>query len=184
MAIEFRCAQCGKLLRIGDDAVGKQARCPECGAISSVPPAGTRPPDLDTASEPGPLPPSGQPGSPFAPGSPGPVGVGQPNPYQAPAQYGQTQQQPYRPSALLEVPNYLVQAILCTVFCCLPFGIVAIVFAAQVNGKLAAGDYQGAVSCSNSARTWCWVALCVGLVLQILPLLVWLLVMMSIALGA
>jgi len=37
------------------------------------------------------------------------------------------------------VPNYLVQAILCTICCCLPFGIVAIVYAAQVNGKVAGG---------------------------------------------
>ena len=37
------------------------------------------------------------------------------------------------------VPNHLVWAILSTLFCCLPLGIVSIVFAAQVNGKLAAG---------------------------------------------
>ena len=37
------------------------------------------------------------------------------------------------------VPNYLVFAILATVFCCLPTGIPAIVYAAQVNGKLQAG---------------------------------------------
>jgi hypothetical protein len=69
---------------------------------------------------------------------------------------------------LRDVPNYLVQAILCTLFCCLPFGIVAIVFAAQVNGKLAAGDYQGAVSCSDSARTWCWVSFWLGVVPMVL----------------
>jgi ribosomal protein S27E len=40
MAIEFRCTQCHKLLRIGDDAAGKQAKCPECGAILPVPAAG------------------------------------------------------------------------------------------------------------------------------------------------
>ncbi|NER07984.1 MAG: CD225/dispanin family protein [Okeania sp. SIO3C4] len=34
------------------------------------------------------------------------------------------------------VPSYLTQAILITVFCCLPFGIVAIVYAAQVNSRL------------------------------------------------
>ena len=56
------------------------------------------------------------------------------------------------------VPNYLVQAILVTVFCCLPFGIVAIVYAAQVNGKLASGDYTGAVNTSRTAKTWCWVS--------------------------
>jgi hypothetical protein len=56
------------------------------------------------------------------------------------------------------VPNYLVQSILVTLFCCIPFGIVAIVFASQVNSKLAAGDYQGAVQASNSAKLWSWVA--------------------------
>src|SRR3990172_6476576 len=40
----------------------------------------------------------------------------------------------------VRIPNYLVHAILCTLFCCLPLGIVAIVYAAQVNSKAAAGD--------------------------------------------
>jgi predicted RNA-binding Zn-ribbon protein involved in translation (DUF1610 family) len=60
-------------------------------------------------------------------------------------------------------PNYLVQAILTTLFCCLPFGIVAIVFASQVNGKAMAGDMQGAISASDSARMWCWIAFGLGL---------------------
>ncbi len=62
-----------------------------------------------------------------------------------------------------QVPNYLVQAILVTIFCCLPFGIVSIVFAAQVNGKVALGDYAGAIESSNRAKTWAWVSLGVGL---------------------
>ena len=61
------------------------------------------------------------------------------------------------------VPNYLVQAILVTLFCCVPFGIVSIVYAAQVNGKLQAGDYAGAVEVSKKARTWCWVSFGIGL---------------------
>ena len=62
-----------------------------------------------------------------------------------------------------QVPNYLVQAILVTIFCCMPFGIVSIVFAAQVNGKVAAGDYAGAIATSNKAKTWAWVSFGVGL---------------------
>ncbi len=58
----------------------------------------------------------------------------------------------------VNVPNYLVQSILTTIFCCLPFGIVAIIFAAQVNGKLAAGDYAGAVQTSKQAKMWCWIS--------------------------
>jgi hypothetical protein len=37
MSIEFPCSQCGKLLRVGDDAAGKQARCPSCGAVQGIP---------------------------------------------------------------------------------------------------------------------------------------------------
>src|SRR5579863_641228 len=61
------------------------------------------------------------------------------------------------------VPNYLVFAILATVFCCLPAGIPAIVFAAQVNGKLQAGDFAGAQAASKNAKTWCWVSFGIGL---------------------
>ena len=67
-----------------------------------------------------------------------------------------------------QVPNYLVQAILVTIFCCLPLGIVAIVFSAQVNGKLASGDYTGAVSSSNTAKTLCWISFGVGLVVLLI----------------
>ena len=40
MPIEFRCSQCGKLLRTGDGTTGQQAQCPECGALSQVPAPG------------------------------------------------------------------------------------------------------------------------------------------------
>jgi phage FluMu protein Com len=40
MPIEFRCQQCGKLLRTPDETAGRQARCPECGAINVVPAGG------------------------------------------------------------------------------------------------------------------------------------------------
>ena len=62
------------------------------------------------------------------------------------------------------IPNYLVQVILVTIFCCLPLGIVAIIFAAQVNGKVAAGDIAGAQSSSRTARTLVIVPVVVGAV--------------------
>jgi hypothetical protein len=61
------------------------------------------------------------------------------------------------------VPNYLVFAILATVLCCLPTGIAAIIFAAQVNGKLQAGDIAGAQAASRNAKIWCWVSFGLGL---------------------
>lgn len=62
------------------------------------------------------------------------------------------------------IPNYLVHSILATLCCCLPFGVVALVFSAQVNSKLAAGDIAGAQASSASARTWCIVAVVAGIV--------------------
>lgn len=62
------------------------------------------------------------------------------------------------------IPSYLVQAILCTICCCMPFGVVAIVYAAQVDGKKMSGDYQGARLSSDSAKMWCWISLGIGLV--------------------
>src|SRR5262249_46113366 len=55
------------------------------------------------------------------------------------------------------VPNYLVPAILVTVLCCLPFGIVAIVYASQVNDRLRAGDIVGAQAASKNAKIWCLI---------------------------
>ena len=63
------------------------------------------------------------------------------------------------------VPNHLVWAILVTIFCCQPTGIVAIVYAAQVNGMLDAGNYDAARNASNSAKTWAIVSMVLGPVL-------------------
>lgn len=59
-------------------------------------------------------------------------------------------------------PNYLVFAILVTIFCCQISGIVSIVFAAQVNSKWNAGDYEGALSASKNAKLWAWISFAVG----------------------
>ena len=61
------------------------------------------------------------------------------------------------------VQNYLVFAILATVLCCLPAGIPAIIYAAQVNSKLQAGDLAGAQTASKNAKLWCLISLGLGL---------------------
>src|SRR6202790_5780513 len=66
------------------------------------------------------------------------------------------------------VQNYLVFAILTTVFCCLPAGIPAIIYAAQVNSKLQAGDLAGAQVASRNAKMWCLISLGLGLGLMAL----------------
>ena len=66
------------------------------------------------------------------------------------------------------INNYLVPAILVTLCCCIPFGIVAIVYAAQVNSKLSAGDVAGAQESARNARMWTWIAFGCGIVLSII----------------
>ncbi|RMH64451.1 MAG: CD225/dispanin family protein [Cyanobacteria bacterium J003] len=66
------------------------------------------------------------------------------------------------------IPNYLVPAILSTICCCLPVGIIAIIFAAQVDSKLAAGDRAGALEASNKAKLFTWMAVILGLLGSVL----------------
>lgn len=63
--------------------------------------------------------------------------------------------------------NYLVWAILTTVLCCLPAGIVSIVKASQVNGKWSSGDAAGAQEASRQARQWAIISAAVGVVVLI-----------------
>ncbi|MBU2551742.1 MAG: CD225/dispanin family protein [Proteobacteria bacterium] len=77
------------------------------------------------------------------------------------------------------VKNHLVWSILVTLFCCLPFGIVAIVKSAGVNTLVAAGDYQGAIEKANSAKKWIWISFAVGLVVIIISIILQVLAVLS-----
>ncbi len=94
MVIEFRCSQCQKLLRTGDETAGKQAKCPECGTVMAIPTAGATEsvfsPEASSPKEQADDPFAG--GDPFAgagpqgaPGSPPPSSGDPENPYASPA---------------------------------------------------------------------------------------------------
>ncbi len=70
------------------------------------------------------------------------------------------------------VPNYLVPAII-SLFCCLPLGVVGVIFAAQVNGKVAAGDMAGALDASKKAKLFSFIAIGLGLAGTICYVLFW-----------
>lgn len=67
--------------------------------------------------------------------------------------------------------NWLVESILATIFCCLPLGIVGIVFASQVNTKFDSGDYQGALKASSDAGKWTKIAFFIGIAQFIIGIL-------------
>jgi hypothetical protein len=50
--------------------------------------------------------------------------------------------------------NYLVWSILVTLFCCLPFGIVAIIKSTQVSGLWQSGQYAEAQAAADAAKKW------------------------------
>ena len=66
------------------------------------------------------------------------------------------------PAHSATVPTHLVWAILTTLLCCMPVGIVSLIYASQVESKLAAGNYDGAVDSSTKARIWAIVAALLG----------------------
>lgn len=67
-----------------------------------------------------------------------------------------------------KVPNYLVQSILLTLCCCLPLGIVCIVFAVKTNSLAEAGNMAAAWESAQKTKKWCWIAFGVGLVVNII----------------
>ncbi len=75
------------------------------------------------------------------------------------------EQRPYQVTSPGSNPpkNWLVESILVTIFCCLPFGIAGIVFASQVNTKWAAGDYDGALNASRDAGKWTKIGFFIGI---------------------
>ena len=87
--------------------------------------------------------------------------------YQQPGAYQQGIQGGFKPD------SNLVWAILTTLFCCLPFGIVSIVYASKVDSLWAQGNYQGAQDASSKAKSWAmWAAISGGIVIVLYIILV------------
>lgn len=68
--------------------------------------------------------------------------------------------------------NYMAWAILTTIFCCLPFGIVGIVKSSSVNAAWRAGFKEEAIRKSISAKIWCQLGTFIPLALMVLYLIV------------
>ena len=84
------------------------------------------------------------------------------NVYQAPA-YQAPKQAPIVPPS-----NNLALAIVSTLLCCWPLGIVAIYHASQVDRLWFLGDHQGSMDASEKAKKWSIATIIVGAVVVVL----------------
>lgn len=81
-------------------------------------------------------------------------------------------QQAFVRSSPPTVPNYLPWAIVATILCCIPGGIVAIVYSNKANTLAAAGDIASARRSADSARVWLIISVIVGVLASIFLLFI------------
>lgn len=102
-------------------------------------------------------------------------------PYQQVTGQGNYQGSPYasygpRPYGQLpRIPSYLGWAIAVLILCFWPTGIVAVVYASQVDNKLIMGDIAGAMHSSSRAKLWSWISFGIaiaGIVLAIIGIII------------
>lgn len=98
--------------------------------------------------------------------------------------YGQQNQGYYQQNNFNGMPQkpvnwvpYLILSIISTLCCCLPFGVVGIVFSAKINSAMMAGNLEEAQNNAKMARIWIIVSFAIGL-------LTWLIYMVLIVTGA
>ena len=95
-----------------------------------------------------------------------PYGASQGWPGQQPAFGGQ-------PGYGAQPDNYLVWAILCTVLCCLPFGIVSIVNSTKVSSLWVQGRQAEAYSAAAAAKKWAIIGAVTGLAAYVIGTILW-----------
>ena len=88
----------------------------------------------------------------------------QPASQPAPQQQPQHAEQPQQPEPC--PPTNLVWAIISTVLCCIPTGIVAIFYALKVSNKYREGDIEGAKRASEVGAWWCIATIILGIICQ------------------
>ena len=98
--------------------------------------------------------------------------------------YGQQNQGYYQQNNFNGMPQkpvnwvpYLILSIISTLCCCLPFGVVGIVFSAKINSAMLAGNLEEAQNNAKMAKIWIIVSFAIGL-------LTWLIYMVLIVTGA
>ena len=75
--------------------------------------------------------------------------------------------------------TWLVESILVTLFCCLPFGIVGIIYATKIEEEYNSGKYQQALQHSIQAKKWTLLGFFIGLAYTIITLVTLLILLIS-----
>ena len=75
------------------------------------------------------------------------------------------------PAIKQPIETHLVEAILVTILCCMPLGVVSIVYAAQVASLANSGNIMAARQASQNAHKWVmislWIGLSIGIIFEI-----------------
>ena len=66
----------------------------------------------------------------------------------------------------VRINTWLVPAILATVCCCMPFGVVSIVYAVGANTEVSNRNFALAQEKADKAKTWFWVSFICGFVIN------------------
>ncbi|MBF6210153.1 CD225/dispanin family protein [Nocardia puris] len=118
--------------------------------------------------------PGGAPGYPAAGGYPGAPGYPAAGGYPpAPGYPGAPGYGAGYPPAGPQPDNHMVWAILATVFCCLPFGIVAIMKASNVNSLWMQGQAAEAQRAADEAKKWSTIAAICGAIVMVVWIVIY-----------
>lgn len=71
-------------------------------------------------------------------------------------------------TAQVKPDNWLTWSILSTLLCCLPFGVVGIVYASKVDSAWYAGRYDEARAAADKAKTFTLISAGVGIAVSVL----------------
>jgi hypothetical protein len=81
----------------------------------------------------------------------------------------------YAQAPASDIPNHLplsiISAVMTLCCCCIPLGIIPVIFSAQVNTKIANGDFIGAKRDSDNAKLWAWIFIGVALIVFVIQMI-------------
>ena len=159
----FRCPQCRQPIEADESYCGQTAQCPHCGRNIVVPKtqSGNNLASCKVKTSKG----AGSQRTMFCTNCGAPIAE---QAVMCPKCGMPVRENSNFPNGAMSIPNHLAGSILAMIFCCQPFGIPAIVYAAQVNSRIVAGDIGGAIEASKKANIWMMVSISISVIFWVL----------------